>query len=98
MSTTLATHYPASIIPVLAGVSPLSLAQPVAAATLHITVSDFNLEWKAPLVRSDSSIESEKAVLKFSLDEGVSLVLRLTGRLIEDETRFQPEQGQIETE
>jgi hypothetical protein len=98
MSTILATHYPASIIPALAGVPPFSLAQPVAAATLRITVSDFNLRWTAPLVRSESTIESEKAVLKFALDEGVSLVLRLTGRLIDDETRFQPERGQIETE
>lgn len=97
MSTTLATHYPAWIIPALAGVPPLSLAKPVGAATLHITVSDFGLHWTAPLVRSESAIEAEKAVLKFALEEGVSLVLQLTGRLIEDETRFQPEQGEIAT-
>lgn len=98
MSTILATHYPASIIPALAGVPPFSLAQPVAAATLRISVSDFNLNWTAPLVCSESTIESEQAFLKFALDEGVSLVLQLTGSLIDDGTRFQPEQGQIGTE
>ncbi|MCA1633206.1 MAG: hypothetical protein LC785_05940 [Acidobacteria bacterium] len=67
-------------------------------ATLRVKVKDFNFSLSAPLIHSESTVEAEKAVLKFALDEGVTLALRLTGRLVEEGTRFQPERGQMETE
>jgi hypothetical protein len=74
----------------------LSLSRSIT-ATLNITVADFNLHWSALLVPSESKIEAERAILKFALDESVSLILRLTGKLIDNPDSFQPEQGRIET-
>lgn len=98
LSTTLASEHLTIPTPVLVVMPPLPLVRPVDEATLHVKVKDFDFSLAAPLITSESTVEPEKAVLKFALDDGVSLVLRLTGRLIEEGTRFQPELGQMETE
>jgi hypothetical protein len=98
LSTTVASEHLAVPTPVLVQMPPLHLVQPVGEATLRVKVKDFNFNLSAPLIPSESAVGPEKAVLRFALDEGVSLALRLTGRLIEKGTRFQPERGQMETE
>src|SRR2546426_12846544 len=97
MSTVIANHDLSATTPVQV-VFPVPLPQLVRESLLQISVPDFQVHLDFPLKYFTQETESGKIIAVAIVDEDISLVLALTGKLIEGGAKFQSEETSLEIE
>jgi hypothetical protein len=97
MNTAIVSHDFSATIPVQA-VFSVPLPQLVRESLLQISVPDFQLCLDFPLKHFKQEMGSGKITAAATVDEDLSLVLALTGKLIEGEATFRSEKTSLEIE
>ncbi|MCI0490526.1 MAG: hypothetical protein L0229_28370 [Blastocatellia bacterium] len=83
---------------VFAEAMPFPLPQPAPETFLQMDFPDFNFRLEAPIIDFQSASKDGKVTARVAIDADVSLRLSLTGKLIEDGSKFRMEQVFISIE